>query len=130
MVDDHALMRAGVAALLNGASGIQVVGECSDGDQVCDIAAAVRPDVVLMDVVMPVMSGIDATMDLLAGQPDVRVLFLTGSLTMPTIVRAVQVGASGFLLKGSSDTLVSAVRTVAAGGAVWPPELPDFRPTG
>ena len=128
VVDDHALMRAGVAALLNGVSGIEVVGECSDGNQVRDIAAAVRPHVVLMDVLMPVLSGIDATPDLLAGQPDVRVLFFTGSLAMPTIIRAVQVGASGFVLKGSPDALISAVRTVAAGGAVWPAELPYFRP--
>ncbi len=126
VVDDHALMRAGVTAVLNDSGGIQVVGECSDGDQVCDIAAAVRPHVVLMDILMPVMSGLDATAALLAGQPDVRVLFHTGSLVMPALIRALQVGGSGFMLKGSPDGLVSAVRTVAAGGAVWPPELPSY----
>jgi DNA-binding NarL/FixJ family response regulator len=121
IVDDHAFVRTGLTALLNGADGIVVVGECADGAEVPDIAPRVRPDVVLMDVQMPRVCGLDATRTLLTGQPAVRVLMVSASMTPHTLGGAAAAGASGYLLKGGDPrVLVTAVRTVAAGGTAWP----------
>jgi DNA-binding NarL/FixJ family response regulator len=121
IVDDHAFVRTGLTALLNGADGIAVVGECADGADVPDIATAVRPDVVLMDVQMPRVCGPDATRTLLTRQPTVRVLMVSASMTPRTLGDAAAAGASGYLLKGGDPgALVTAVQTVAAGGTAWP----------
>jgi DNA-binding NarL/FixJ family response regulator len=127
VVDDHAFVREGLRGILDGTDGIEVVGECSDGDQVSAATATLHPDVVLMDVVMPVLSGIDATRALAAEQRTVRVLMVTGFMTQAALADAFEAGAVGFLLKGDSDGLVRAVRTVAAGGTVWPD--PHNRPS-
>ena len=121
IVDDHPVVRAGVLGVLNGADDIEVVGECEDGTQVPDKASSVLPHVVLMDVRMPAKSGMEATRDLLASQPSVRVVMLTGSLTGGSLHEAMQAGAVGYLLKGGPpNELVNAVRAVAAGGTAWP----------
>lgn len=121
VVDDHALVRAGVSGVLTRASGIEVVGECTDGFHVVSVAASVRPDVVLMDMRMPVKSGPDATRDLLAEQPAIRVVMLSASMSGRALEEAEQVGAVGYLIKGGDPTLlVGAVQTVAAGGTAWP----------
>jgi DNA-binding NarL/FixJ family response regulator len=125
LVDDHTLVRSAVAAVLNAAEGIEVVGECTDGAQVTSVARTVQPDVVLMDVRMPITSGIDATRYLLAELPDVRVVMLTASGTMRNMEAAAESGAVGFLIKGRSPhQLVDAVRAVAAGGTAWPCDMP------
>ncbi|HYN72864.1 MAG TPA: response regulator transcription factor [Nakamurella sp.] len=121
IVDDHPFVRAGVLGVLNGADDIEVVGECEDGTQVPEKAASLLPHVVLMDVRMPAKSGMEATRDLLASQPAVRVVMLTGSLTGGSLHEAMQSGAVGYLLKGGpANELVNAVRVVAAGGTAWP----------
>jgi len=121
IVDDHPLVRAGVLGVFNGADDIQVVGECEDGTQVPNTASSVLPHVVLMDVRMPAKSGMEATRDLLACHPSVRVVMLTGSLTRGSLREAMQAGAVGYLLKGGPpNELVNAVRAVAAGGTAWP----------
>ena len=81
LVDDHPFVRAGVNGVLSSAGDIEVVGECDDGTQVPQTAASVLPHVVLMDVRMPAKSGMEATRELLASQPGVRVVMLTGALT-------------------------------------------------
>jgi len=122
LVDDHPFVRAGVSGVLSGAGDIEVVGECDDGTLVPETAKSVRPHVVLMDVRMPAKSGMEATRDLLASQPGVRVVMLTGSLTGGSLHEAMQAGAVGYLLKGGPPSeLVNAVRAVAAGGTAWPP---------
>ncbi len=121
VADDHPFVRAGVCGALNDASGIEVVGECADGCDVCELAATVVPDVVVMDLRMPVMSGVDATRSLMALQPAVRVMILTGSVTGEALAQIARAGAVGCLLKlGDPELLVSSVRRVAAGEAVWP----------
>ena len=120
LVDDHAFVRAQIAEILSGTPDIEVVGECADGADVLPAAAAAAPDVVLMDVRMPIKSGIEATRDLLAVAPRVRVLMLTGSPTPGAVADSEQAGAVGLLLKGGDpDVLIEAVRTVAAGGTAW-----------
>lgn len=121
LVDDHPFVRAGVSGVLSGAGDIEVVGECDDGTLVPETAASVLPHVVLMDVRMPAKSGMEATRDLLASQPGIRVVMLTGSLTGGSLHEAMQAGAVGYLLKGGPpNELVNAVRAVAAGGTAWP----------
>ena len=123
VVDDHDFVRTGLVALLDTCDDIEVVGQCSAGEQVIDTAAQVRPDVVLMDVQMGAMTGLAATRALLAVQPVVRVLVLTASPSDTVLRDAAASGARGFLLKGGNPVAVpAAVRTIAAGGTWWPPE--------
>ncbi len=129
IVDDHAFVRTGLIALLNAADGIAVVGECADGAEVPAIATRVRPDVVLMDVQMPLICGPDATRTLLTRQPTVRVLMVSASMTPRTLGDATAAGASGYLLKGGDpQTLITAVRAVAAGGTAWPTDPVSVHP--
>lgn len=125
IVDDHPFVRAGVADILTMAGGMEVVGESDDGWAVPDLAARSHPHVVLMDLSMPKMSGIEATRALLAEQPGIRVMMLTGSDGERNRSEAADCGAVGFLLKGGDpDTLVAAVRSVANGGTAWPDDVP------
>ena len=122
VVDDHKFVRSGVCGVLREADDVEVVGECSDGDQLIPTVLRTRPDVVLMDVRMPLRSGFIATRDLLDAVGTVRVVMLTGCLSGPWLTEAAQAGAVGYLLKGDEpSSLLSAIRTVAAGGTAWPP---------
>ena len=124
IVDDHPFIRLGVATLLAQADGIAVVGECSDGSEVLDVAITVDPDVVLMDIHMPGTSGLDATRALLKTRPTVRVLMFTASMVAGHIEEAASAGAVGYLFKGGdAQALLIAVRAVAAGEAVWPGDV-------
>ena len=124
IVDDHPFVRLGVATLLAQADGIAVVGECSDGSEVLDVAITVDPDVVLMDIHMPGTSGLDATRALLKTRPTVRVLMFTASMVAGHIEEAASAGAVGYLFKGGdAQALLIAVRAVAAGEAVWPGDV-------
>ena len=123
VVDDQELVRAGFALILQRA-GMDVVGQAADGVEALALARATRPDVVLMDVRMPRMDGIEATRRLLASTPEVKVLALTTFDLDEYVYAAVQAGASGFLLKDvSPDDLVHAVGVVARGEAMLAPSL-------
>ena len=124
LVDDQALVREGIAMVLGQDSGLRVVGEAGDGQEGVRLARRHRPDVVLMDVRMPVMDGIEATGEIVAHCPETRVLVLTTFNLDEYALRALRAGASGFLLKDvRSDELVAAIRTVAAGDAVVSPRI-------
>ncbi|WP_431925217.1 response regulator [Amycolatopsis tucumanensis] len=126
LADDQHLMRAGLSALLARADDITVVGEAADGAEAVTLALTARPDVVLMDIRMPGVDGIEATRRIVADPRlrAVRVVVLTTFDTDEHILDAIRAGASGFLLKNTEpDDLRAAVRTVAAGDALLSPSV-------
>jgi DNA-binding NarL/FixJ family response regulator len=124
VADDQALVRAGFRAILEEQDDLEVVGEAEDGGQAVAISAELQPDVVLMDVRMPGVDGIEATQRLLRDGDAPRVLILTTFDLDEYVYDALKAGASGFLLKDAPrDQLVGAVRTVAAGEALLAPAL-------
>ncbi|HZK04235.1 MAG TPA: response regulator transcription factor [Actinomycetaceae bacterium] len=119
IVDDQALLRMGFRLMLEGEVGLVVVGEASDGATAVRMVEALRPDVVLMDVRMPGMNGIEATGEIVRRHPETKVLILTTFDLDEYAFAGLRAGASGFLLKDAKPAdLVSAIRTVAAGDAV------------
>lgn len=119
LVDDQSLFRAGIRMVIDSQSDLEVVGEASDGREAIDVVRQVRPDIVLMDVRMPVMDGLAATAEILREPEPPRVIVLTTFDLDEAAARAIQGGASGFLLKDAEpEFLLSAVRTVHAGSAV------------
>ena len=123
IADDQELIRSGFRLILE-AHGFEVVGEAADGRQAVDLAHSERPDVILMDVRMPGMDGIEATRQVVRALPDVKVLVLTTFDLDEYVYDALRAGASGFLLKdvGRAD-LVAAVNVVAAGDALLAPSV-------
>ncbi len=116
LVDDHQLVRAGLRALLESVDDLRVVGEAGDGDAAVDLAVAERPDVVLMDLSMPRVDGVEATRRLAAAGVDTRVVVLTSFADQPRVQAALAAGAVGYLLKDSDPRDdISAVRQAAAG---------------
>ncbi len=124
IADDHALVRMGLAAILETDPGLHVVGDAEDGREAVSKAAALRPDVVLMDVVMPEMDGAAATAEIIAARPQTKVIILTSFVEADGIARALEAGAHGALLKTIDHReLVDAIRRVVAGETVVSPEI-------
>lgn len=120
VVDDIEAVRLGLVALLGSVPEVTVVGTCSDGNEVAAACRRLDPHVVLMDVSMPGMNGIDATPTVMAGCPDARVLILSSSVDGMTVRAARTVGAVGYLLKsGDPADLVDAILAAASGGQWW-----------
>ena len=124
LVDDQELLRLGFRMILEAAEDIEVLGEAGDGALAVELAARCHPDVVLMDIRMPVMDGIEATRQIVASDPTVRVLVLTTFDLDEYAFGALRAGASGFLLKDVPPAeLTAAIRTVASGDAVVSPRI-------
>jgi DNA-binding NarL/FixJ family response regulator len=124
LVDDQALFREGLEILLSVHKDIQVVGQASNGQEAVDVAAKVRPDVVLMDVRMPVMDGVRATRLLKEGQTQCKVIVLTTFDDDEYIFDALRMGAVGYLLKDVASTqLVEAIRAAARGESTLEPSV-------
>lgn len=121
--DDHPVVRSGLRGMLESQPGLEVVAEASDGAHAIDLASQFRPDVVLMDLQMPEMDGVTATEKIKAEHPDTHILILTTYDTDADILRAVEKGATGFLLKDArQEELFDAIRQAARG---WSPLAPS-----
>jgi len=124
LVDDQHLVREGFARLLRDVEDIDVVGEAADGATAVELARATHPDVVLMDVRMPGMDGVEATAHVVRECPETRVLVLTTFDLDEAVHRALQAGASGFLLKDTPyDQLIHSIRVVSRGDSVLAPSV-------
>jgi len=127
IVDDHPVVRAGLAGLLSDEPGFEVVAEASDGDEAVRLASATRPDVILMDLRMPQVDGVAATLRIAggeAGDPPPRVLILTTYESDDQILAAIEAGASGYLLKAAPRAeIVAGIRSVAAGQTALSPQV-------
>ncbi|UBU08343.1 response regulator [Nonomuraea gerenzanensis] len=124
LADDQALVRTGFRMILDNADDMQVVGEAADGAQAAELALELQPDIVLMDVRMPEVDGVEATRRICAGTDRIRVLILTTFDLDEYVYAALHAGASGFLLKDTlAPDLLSAIRVVARGDAVVAPSV-------
>ena len=123
VVDDHPLVRETVTELLEACDDLRVVGQCADGSEVPAAVAQLRPDVVLMDLQMPV-DGLTAARAVRASHPGVRILILSGGLSVAAAKEARAVGVAGYQLKDEDpEKLPADVRAVAAGGTAWAPRV-------
>lgn len=124
LADDHSVVRKGVREFLEEEPDIQVVGEATDGQQAVEQAVELQPDVVVMDIKMPELSGVDATKRIRRDAPRVRVLALTAYDDDPYIFGLLEAGASGYVLKtAESSELIRAIRAVAAGQSALDPAI-------
>jgi two-component system response regulator NreC len=118
LADDHTMLRQGLRALVDAEPGLHVVGEAGDGEQAAQLAEQLRPDVVVMDISMPVMDGLAATAQICATLPGTRVLVLTMHAEEQYLLKVLEAGGSGYVLKSSADTeLIAAIRAVHRGEA-------------
>jgi DNA-binding NarL/FixJ family response regulator len=124
VVDDQVLLREGVASLLQREPRIAVVGQASNGREAIELTETQHPDVVLIDIRMPVLDGIAATREITARWPGVRVMILTSLVEDGLVIEGLDAGASGYVLKDATpDVLIADVLAVAAGGHVMHPEV-------
>jgi DNA-binding NarL/FixJ family response regulator len=122
LADDHPVVRRGLRALIDTLDGLEVVGEAADGEEAVREAQLLQPDVVLMDVRMPGLDGVEATRRVRAACPATSVLVLTMYDEDATVLAAMRAGASGYLLKGAEqDEIVAAIRAVVAGQTIFGP---------
>jgi DNA-binding NarL/FixJ family response regulator len=123
VVDDHAVVRAGLGQLLGGAEGIEVAGEAGDGAAAVQAAERLAPDVVLMDLAMPAMDGVEATRRVRVAAPDAQVVVLTSFSDRDRILDALEAGAAGYLLKDAEpEELLRGIRAAAAGESPLDPK--------
>ncbi|MDQ5853285.1 MAG: response regulator transcription factor [Chloroflexota bacterium] len=124
IADDHQLFRDGLRALLLADPRAEVVGEAATGDAAVAMAASLQPDVILMDLQMPALNGIEATRQIVTASPHIRVLVVTMFSDDQSVFAAMRAGARGYLLKGASHgEMLQAIHAVAAGAAIFSPEI-------
>ena len=124
IADDHAIVREGIRALLAPAEGVEVVGEAADGAEAIEACRRLRPDLVVMDIAMPGLGGLEATLQIRKELPDVKVLVLTQYEDREYIRRFLKLGVAGYVLKKRAGAeLVAAVRAAARGGLVLDPDV-------
>jgi two-component system response regulator NreC len=126
LAEDHTLVRSGIRALLEGSKEVQVVGEAAEGRQAVDLARQLQPELVLMDIAMPELNGIEAARQIRATMPDVRVIMLSMYSDQQYVFESLKAGANGYVLKGSAfQELLNAISTVMGGKNYISPALSD-----
>jgi two-component system, NarL family, response regulator LiaR len=126
VVDDHPMIRVGLATAINAEDDLEVVGDAGDGPGALAAAPRLAPDVVLMDLYMPRMDGIDAMVRMMASLPDARFIVLTSAADPATVERAIDAGAAGYLLKTADrEELAGVIRATYQGRRVLSPEVTD-----
>jgi DNA-binding NarL/FixJ family response regulator len=124
VVDDHGIVRDGIRSLLRRQDGMDVVGLAATGEQAVLAAQRLRPDVIIMDLVLPILNGIDATQRILASLPQTKIIVLSACCTSEHVYRALRAGALGYVVKDAAGSeLVCAVRAVAAGKRYLSPSV-------
>ena len=127
IVDDHLLMRQGINALLIKAQDITIVGEARDGKEALELAERLQPDVILMDIEMPRLDGLQATRQLVDSGNPAKIIILSMRTDETTVRRAVDCGAQGYLVKNSGrEDLIGAIRLVYEGGRAASPDIESF----
>lgn len=126
LVDDHKIMRDGIRAILTRGEEFAVIGEAESGTDAVTLTKRLKPDVVLMDIGLPGLNGVEATSEILRYMPDTKIIILSMYDDEHSVVSAIRSGARGFVLKKASDSdLVDALRTVAKGGSYLSPQVSD-----
>ncbi len=124
LVDDHALLRRGLADLIKYEVDLEVIGEAADGEAAIAAAERLNPDVIVMDLMMPVMDGVEATRRIKATMPETKILILTTFGTSADVARAVDAGVSGAIMKDDAmENQLAAIRTAANGGKAFSPVI-------
>jgi DNA-binding NarL/FixJ family response regulator len=124
LAEDHAIVRQGLCALLKGDEAIEVVGQAQNGREAVEMALRLRPDVILMDIAMPVLNGLEATRQIIAANPAAKVVILSAHSDDVYVARMNEAGAAGFLEKQSSaEVLTKAISEVAKGGRYFSPAI-------
>jgi two-component system invasion response regulator UvrY len=124
LVDDHELVRSGVSRILNEVKGFKVIDECETGEEAIKICRQIEPDVILMDMDMPGMGGLEATKKILRFTPEAKVIMLTAHTEDPFPTKVMQIGAAGYLTKGTPpNEMVNAIRAVNSGQRYLPAEI-------
>ncbi|MBK9015566.1 MAG: response regulator transcription factor [Saprospiraceae bacterium] len=124
LADDHQMFRTGISNLLQKEEGFEVVGEAKDGNEVVRFACQIRPDVIVMDIHLPVIDGIAATRQILAEFPEAKILALTSFETEDYVVNMLRAGAKGYVLKEAPiEELVLAIKTIATGSSYFAKEI-------
>lgn len=123
LVDDHAVVREGLKMILALEDNLEIIGEASNGSEAVEESKRIRPDVIIMDLQMPVMNGVEAIAAIKTEQPEIEIIALTSVLEDKMVIGAVEAGAAGYLLKeGKSDILVEAINAAARGEVRLHPE--------
>jgi DNA-binding NarL/FixJ family response regulator len=124
IADDHPLFRKGMAALLSSLPGLEVVGEAANGEEVIALAQTLQPNIILMDIQLPLINGIDATRQLLQINPHIKILMVTMFEDDASIFAAMRAGARGYLLKGADQSeVIRAIHAVSNGEAIFSPSI-------
>ena len=124
IADDHSLVREGISALLRPHAEVEVVGEASNGKEAIDKASALRPDVILMDIAMPGLGGLEATVEIKKTHPEIKILVLTQYDDAEYVSRFLKAGVSGYILKRAAGAeLISAIKAVAGGESYLHPAV-------
>ena len=124
LVDDHELVRTGVSKILNEVKGFKVIAECETGEEAIKFCRQTEPDVILMDMDMPGMGGLEATKKILRFAPEAKVMMLTAHTENPFPTKVMQIGAAGYLTKGTApNEMVNAIRAVNSGQRYLPTDI-------